>query len=503
MNIQKTAYIRQIGDKKFRVYSEKGKNMGTYTSRAAAKKRLRDIEYFKHKNSAEDNYVFPRGGEGKVPEFFRRNLDYGERDQVLKKRVSKLKVTKSVLENLGLKKEASRIKNNIKSLLLNAFLSLGLFSGAIYSANQSLESGRLKEIMADFSTEESPNLEEKKMTFNLNSSTDEIIAAIYPDVPVENKKDIILEFLKEYNPNLSFEDGTLQLKQAELIKHTHRAEVAYPDLKKIIEKLIRKLSSGYDPSEVGRAGEMSVSPEGMEFIMTGEGFSGKIYNDNSKFEWPRDRDLPEAKGHWMIGYGHQLQPEELQTGIIEISPTERIRWANGISKEEAIKIKKKDLVRISILKSGIDPEEELTKGMYDSFVDISYNLGPERLERILEKSKDESGRFNLNLFSKELGTWTKVVDPAKKKGIQIRRISQILMARGVLLPENPEDTKQVMLPYDINMATPNKDIIHKYIKHFSKSKKIGEADIEHLLKEVSTTPIENFEDFVRILKAVY
>jgi GH24 family phage-related lysozyme (muramidase) len=502
MNIQKTAYIRQIGDKKFRVYSEKGKNMGTYTSRAAAKKRLRDIEYFKHKNSAEDNHLFPRGGEGKVPEFFRRNLDYGERDEALKKRISKLKITKSALDVLGLKKEASRIKNNIKSLLLNAFLSLSLFGGAVYSANQSLESGKLKEIMADFALEESPNLEEKKIVFELNTPVDNMMQAMYPDVPIENKKDIILEFIKEYNPNLNFEDGTLQLKQTELIKHTHRAEVAYPDLKKIIEKLIKKLSSGYDPSEVGRAGEMSISPAGVEFIMTGEGFSSKIYNDNSSFKWPRDKNEAESKRHWMIGYGHQLQPDELDTGIIEISPTERVRWTDGISEEEAAKIKKKDLVRVSILKSGIDPNEELTKGMYDSFVDVSYNLGPERLERILNKSKDESGNFNIDLFSRELGTWTKVVDPAKKKGIQIRRISQILMARGILLPENPENTKQMMLSYDLNMATPNKNIIHDYIKYFSKSKKIEERTVELLLKKVSNTPIQSFEDFVKILKDI-
>jgi len=40
-------YIKKIGPKKWRVYSEKGKNMGTYGSRAGAKKRLGQIEFFK------------------------------------------------------------------------------------------------------------------------------------------------------------------------------------------------------------------------------------------------------------------------------------------------------------------------------------------------------------------------------------------------------------------------------------------------------------------------
>lgn len=33
------------------VLSENGKNMGTYKTEAEAKKRLQQIEYFKHKNS--------------------------------------------------------------------------------------------------------------------------------------------------------------------------------------------------------------------------------------------------------------------------------------------------------------------------------------------------------------------------------------------------------------------------------------------------------------------
>jgi hypothetical protein len=32
----------------YRVVSHKGRNMGTYTTLAAAKKRLQQIEYFKH-----------------------------------------------------------------------------------------------------------------------------------------------------------------------------------------------------------------------------------------------------------------------------------------------------------------------------------------------------------------------------------------------------------------------------------------------------------------------
>ena len=43
-------YIRKIGDNEWRVYSEKGKNLGTYNSEAGAKKRLQQVHYFKNKS---------------------------------------------------------------------------------------------------------------------------------------------------------------------------------------------------------------------------------------------------------------------------------------------------------------------------------------------------------------------------------------------------------------------------------------------------------------------
>lgn len=33
----------------YRLYSKKGKNLGTYKSKAGAKKRERQVQYFKHK----------------------------------------------------------------------------------------------------------------------------------------------------------------------------------------------------------------------------------------------------------------------------------------------------------------------------------------------------------------------------------------------------------------------------------------------------------------------
>lgn len=46
--MRKNAYIGQLSGGKWRVYSEKGKNLGTYDSYEAAEKRLKDVEMFKH-----------------------------------------------------------------------------------------------------------------------------------------------------------------------------------------------------------------------------------------------------------------------------------------------------------------------------------------------------------------------------------------------------------------------------------------------------------------------
>ncbi len=47
-DLVKISYIRQLPDGRYRVYSETGKNLGTTKSLKAAKRRLRQIEYFKY-----------------------------------------------------------------------------------------------------------------------------------------------------------------------------------------------------------------------------------------------------------------------------------------------------------------------------------------------------------------------------------------------------------------------------------------------------------------------
>lgn len=55
-SLVKTAKVRKLPNGKYRVLSQKGKNLGTFDSERAAKKHLKEVEYFKHldKSNAED-----------------------------------------------------------------------------------------------------------------------------------------------------------------------------------------------------------------------------------------------------------------------------------------------------------------------------------------------------------------------------------------------------------------------------------------------------------------
>lgn len=55
-SLVKIARIRKLPDGRYRVLSQKGKDLGTYRSQKAAEKRLRQVEFFKHldKSKADD-----------------------------------------------------------------------------------------------------------------------------------------------------------------------------------------------------------------------------------------------------------------------------------------------------------------------------------------------------------------------------------------------------------------------------------------------------------------
>lgn len=63
-DLVRVAKVRKIPGGKYRVLSQKNKNLGTYDSKTKAVKRLRQVEYFKHhdKSKADDNSVIDLTG---------------------------------------------------------------------------------------------------------------------------------------------------------------------------------------------------------------------------------------------------------------------------------------------------------------------------------------------------------------------------------------------------------------------------------------------------------
>lgn len=55
--IEKMAVVRKLPSGKYQVQSEKGKNLGTYTSRKDAEKRLKQVEFFKFLSQKDKNKI--------------------------------------------------------------------------------------------------------------------------------------------------------------------------------------------------------------------------------------------------------------------------------------------------------------------------------------------------------------------------------------------------------------------------------------------------------------
>ena len=75
----KNAYIKKINENTWRVLSENGKNLGEVSSFEAAKKRLKQIEYFKHQNDVNDSVTYSsllrnlnKYSPDKIPDFMKQ-----------------------------------------------------------------------------------------------------------------------------------------------------------------------------------------------------------------------------------------------------------------------------------------------------------------------------------------------------------------------------------------------------------------------------------------------
>jgi GH24 family phage-related lysozyme (muramidase) len=97
---------------------------------------------------------------------------------------------------------------------------------------------------------------------------------------------------------------------------------------------------------------MQLSRNGILFIEKNEGFRPTVYNDNGKKA---------------IGYGHDLLPGE--------------SFPNGITQPEAEELLQKDAEKLYPIIEKLAPQ--VNQNQFDSLVDFGFNLGVERLEKML------------------------------------------------------------------------------------------------------------------------
>ena len=103
---------------------------------------------------------------------------------------------------------------------------------------------------------------------------------------------------------------------------------------------------------------MQISPAGIAFIQSNEGFAAHVYEDNGK---PA------------IGYGHDLLPGE--------------SFPNGVTQAEATALLDSDLALLEVTLNGLIPAT-CTQGQYDALCDFAYNLGVGALKTMLAHGWD-------------------------------------------------------------------------------------------------------------------
>ena len=104
---------------------------------------------------------------------------------------------------------------------------------------------------------------------------------------------------------------------------------------------------------------MQISPNGLRFIQSNEGYSATVYKD--------------VAGYSTIGYGHKLMPEE--------------SFPNGITQAEAAQILDSDLALIELTLAHLVPQG-CTQNQWDALCDFAFNLGVGALKTLLAHGWD-------------------------------------------------------------------------------------------------------------------
>ena len=419
----KKAYIRKLrGKNLYRVYSEAGRNMGTYPSLKGAKKRLRDIEAFKRMNKSQD-HLFPRGGDGNVPEFFRRNLDYGERDSALK-RLRKLKANQKVLQDMGFQKEAIDLKKIVKNIVWLPLLA-AVTAATGFAINMSSSAKSL------FYQDVAENLDDSALAEYQVSSDEYLTSILHKEFPELNYSD--LAYISAYIAEIN---GISKESLDEKIPAGTKIEIP---TRESIEASIKKAIDS--TKTIGDAGAFSMpysdiqlGYDDLKSISEVESFRGLAYDDlNPKTKW---KSGISPKGRWTIGNGHLLTVEELKTGKLKIGE-DLVDWRGGISEGQSNNLFMQDMARNTSNIQEKFGEYHITPDIKKVVFDIAFLYGDDDARKLLEKSK-KGMEIDPALFKENLEAFRLASQP----GAIPRRIAEFLTLNNIKIPtlDHPSGT---------------------------------------------------------------
>jgi GH24 family phage-related lysozyme (muramidase) len=460
---EKISYIKKIGPNKFRVFSESGKNMGTYSSRGAAKKRLSQIEFFKRKSSISDDLFI--------------------------KKVILLSSTAHLLDDFGLKKEASQISEYTKNLFLKSLIIFSGFATIVHLTNKIIESRPLEELVTSNGVNESL-LDQR--TFRAGTSLDEIVKELYGNISEQQKAEAIKIIILQ-NKHLRFKDNKAFLPKDD---SPGIIQVKFPNMERVESKVEAVVFSNneveVEPSSFMKlpAKQISLSDDVKNTIHGFEGFRKIPYNSKSIPVWPNG--LSKTKHGWTVGYGHLLTEDEIKDKAIKLLNGKLVHYWNGLSENDAKKVSDDDIKRHSIFNSGVSKDEEMSRGLYDALSDMSFNMGVGNLSKFIKSIRDEEGNLSSELFSKKIVGWTGSSEE-NRKGILIRVICRILIANEVKIPSDPKNPRS-------KEEYPSKDGITRYLIHLF-GENFSVSDEEKLMKKLSIKPPKNSEDFLEIISS--
>lgn len=456
--LEKISYIKKIGPNKFRVFSESGKNMGTYYSRSAAKKRLSQIEYFKRKSSRSNDLFL--------------------------KKVALLNSTATALEQFGFKKEAAKVSGHAKNLIFQSLIIFSGLAGLIHLINKEIESLPLEEVVSNTGVDNSL-LDIKK--FKTGSSFEEILKDIYGHTLSAKQKECAISIILNENKELKFKDGKVYPPYEELEQFVF---IKVPSMERVKSKLEEVI---FADNEVKFAAKDILPSESVKKTIQGfEGFRKIPYNSRSIPVWPHGISV--TKQGWTVGYGHLLTKEELENKKITLLDGTEIHYWNGISENDAQKLYEDDMMRHSIFLAGVSKDEPISKGLYDALSDMSFNMGVGNLSKFIKSIREKDGSLSSRLFSRNISNWSHSKDESNRKGLLIRAICRILIANGIDIPKNPKDPNS-------EEEYPSKDLVTQYLI-FTFGDKFSVSDEERLLEKISSTSIKKSKDFLDILSSL-